>query len=133
MEKEINGMQPERYLASILLMDSNYRGASYYDEEDKYADIIASHKNLLINGAKVYTVQTIETDAYVPIMKVEVFSTREKAKEYFDKQVQWYKDRLDTDNYGVVEDETDDSFSWTDEIGFNENALEIIINELEVK
>ena len=82
---------------------------------------------------KVYAVQTIETDAYIPTVKVEVFSTREKAKEYFGEQVQLYKDILDTDNYGVIEDETDDLFSWTAEIGFNEDALEITINELEVK
>lgn len=133
MEKEINGMQPERYLASVLLMDSSYRGASYYDKEDKYADTIATHKNLFINGAKVYAVQTIETNDTIPTVKVEVFSTREKAKEYFDEQVQWYKDQNDMDNYGVIEDETDDLFSWTAEIGFYDDALEITINELEVK
>lgn len=86
-----------------------------------------------LSSEKVYTVQTIETNDTIPTVKVEVFSTREKAKEYFDEQVQWYKDQNDMENYGVIEDETDDSFSWTAEIGFNEDALEITINELEVK
>ena len=82
---------------------------------------------------KVYAVQTIDTDDCVTTVKTEVFSTREKAKEYFDEQVQLYKDMLDTDNYGEIEDETDDSFSWTAEIGFSDDALEIDIKELEVK
>ena len=82
---------------------------------------------------KVYAVQTLETDAYIPTIKVEIFSTREKAKEYFDEQVQRYKNILDTDNYGVIEFDDDGSFSWTDEIGFNENTVDITIKELEVK
>ena len=82
---------------------------------------------------KVYAVQTIDTDDCVMTVKTEVFSTREKAKEYFGEQVQLYKDMLDTDNYGEIEDETDESFSWTAESGFSDNALEIDIKELEVK
>lgn len=82
---------------------------------------------------KVYAVKTIETDDCVITVKVEVFSTREKAKEYFDEQVQLYKDILDTDNYGEIEDETDELFSWTAEIGFSDDALDITIKELEVK
>lgn len=46
---------------------------------------------------KVYAVQTIDTDDCVTTVKTEVFSTREKAKEYFGEQVQLYKDMLDTD------------------------------------
>lgn len=82
---------------------------------------------------KVYAVHTLETDAYIPTVKVDVFSTREKAKEYFDERVQWYKDILDTDNNGVTEFDDDCWFSWTDEIGFNENTVDITIRECEVK
>lgn len=32
--KLINGMEPERYLASLLLANSSYKGEKYYDEED---------------------------------------------------------------------------------------------------
>ena len=133
MEKQINGMQPERYLASILLMDSSYRGASYYDKEDKYTDMIASHKNLLINGAKVYVVKVIEMDGGIPMVHVEVFSTKESAKAFFDTRVVDYKMIFNMEKYGSIEDETDDLFSWTAEIGFCDNTVEITIDECEVK
>ena len=72
-----------------------------------------------VTTMKVYAVQTIETNDTIPTVKLEIFSTREKAKEYFAEQVQWYKDQNDMENYGVID--------------FNEDALEITINELEVK
>lgn len=31
--KLINGMEPERYLASLLLANSNYKGEKYYNEK----------------------------------------------------------------------------------------------------
>lgn len=34
--KLINGMEPERYLASLLLANSSYKGEKYYDEEDAF-------------------------------------------------------------------------------------------------
>lgn len=37
------------------------------------------------------------------------------------------------ENYGVIEDETNNLFSWTAEIGFYDDALEITIDECEVK
>lgn len=46
-EKEINGMKPERYLASLLLTDSNLKGKKYYEVEDKYTAIIEANKDIL--------------------------------------------------------------------------------------
>lgn len=34
--KLINGMEPERYLASLLLANSSYKGEKYYNEEDAF-------------------------------------------------------------------------------------------------
>lgn len=45
--KEINGMSASRYLASLLLTDSNLKGKKYYDVEDKYTEIIEANKGLL--------------------------------------------------------------------------------------
>jgi hypothetical protein len=45
--KEINGMSPSRYLASLLLTDSNLKGKKYYEVEDKYTEIIEANKGLL--------------------------------------------------------------------------------------
>ncbi len=45
--KEINGMSASRYLASLLLTDSNLKGKKYYDVEDKYTEIIEANKDLL--------------------------------------------------------------------------------------
>ena len=43
----INGMEPERYLASLLLANSSYRGERYYEKEDEYTEIIKENKHLL--------------------------------------------------------------------------------------
>lgn len=45
--KEINGMSQSRYLASLLLTDSNLKGKKYYEVEDKYTEIIEANKDLL--------------------------------------------------------------------------------------
>lgn len=45
--KEINGMSPSRYLASLLLTDSSLKGKKYYEVEDKYTTIIEANKDLL--------------------------------------------------------------------------------------
>lgn len=45
--KLINGMEPERYLASLLLANSSYRGEKYYEKEDEYTEIIKENKHLL--------------------------------------------------------------------------------------
>lgn len=47
--KLINGMEPERYLASLLLANSSYRGEKYYEKEDEYTEIIKENKHLLLN------------------------------------------------------------------------------------
>lgn len=82
---------------------------------------------------RIYAVQTIETNDTIPTVKIEAFATKEKAEECFNEKVEWYKQINDMDNYGTIEDETSDLFSWTAEIGFAENAVEITINEIEVK
>ena len=46
----INGMEPERYLASLLLANSSYKGEKYYEKEDEYTEIIKENKHLLSNN-----------------------------------------------------------------------------------
>ena len=48
--KLINGMEPERYLASLLLANSSYKGEKYYEKEDKYTEIIKENKHLLLDN-----------------------------------------------------------------------------------
>lgn len=48
--KLINGMEPERYLASLLLANSSYKGEKYYEKEDEYTEIIKENKHLLLDG-----------------------------------------------------------------------------------
>lgn len=48
--KLINGMEPERYLASLLLANSSYKGEKYYEKEDEYTEIIKENKHLLLNN-----------------------------------------------------------------------------------
>ena len=49
-DNSINGMEPERYLASLLLADSSYKGEKYYEKEDEYTEIIKENKHLLLNN-----------------------------------------------------------------------------------
>ena len=46
-DNSINGMEPERYLASLLLTNSSYKGKKYYEKEDEYTEIIKENKHLL--------------------------------------------------------------------------------------
>lgn len=48
--KLINGMEPERYLASLLLTNSSYKGEKYYEKEDEYTEIIKENKHLLLDN-----------------------------------------------------------------------------------
>lgn len=48
--KLINGMEPERYLASLLLANSSYKGEKYCEKEDEYTEIIKENKHLLLNN-----------------------------------------------------------------------------------
>lgn len=48
--KLINGMEPERYLASLLLANSSYKGEKYYEKEDEYTEIIKENKHLLVDN-----------------------------------------------------------------------------------
>lgn len=85
------------------------------------------------NEQKVYMVKVVEMDGGIPMVHVEVFSTKEKAKAFFDRRVSDYKFIFNMEKYGSIEDETDDLFSWTAEIGFCDNTVEITIDECEVK
>lgn len=85
------------------------------------------------NEQKVYVVKVIEMNDGLPTVHVEVFSTKEKAEAFFNAKVALYKEFNDMENYGVIEDETNNLFSWTAEIGFYDDALEITIDECEVK
>lgn len=85
------------------------------------------------NEQKVYVAKVIEMNDGIPTVHVEVFSTREKAEAFFNAKVALYKELNDMENYGVIEDETNNLFFWTAEIGFYDDALEITIDECEVK
>ena len=52
--KLINGMEPERYLASLLLANSSYKGEKYYEKEDEYTEIIKENKHLLVDNNNKY-------------------------------------------------------------------------------
>ena len=82
---------------------------------------------------KVYVVKVIEMDGGIPMVHVEVFLTKESAKAFFDTRVVDYKMIFNMEKYGSIEDETDDLFSWTAEIGFCDDTVEITIDECEVK
>jgi hypothetical protein len=49
-DNSINGMEPERYLASLLLANSSYKGEKYYEKEDEYTEIIKENKHLLLDN-----------------------------------------------------------------------------------
>ena len=59
----INGMEPERYLASLLLANSSYRGEKYYEKEDEYTEIIKENKHLLSNNNEDGPID--EEDAFI--------------------------------------------------------------------
>lgn len=58
--KLINGMEPERYLASLLLANSSYKGEKYYEKEDEYTEIIKENKYLLLDNNKDGLMEQIE-------------------------------------------------------------------------
>lgn len=61
--KLINGMEPERYLASLLLADSSYKGEKYYEKEDEYTEIIKENKHLLLDNNEDGPID--EEDAFI--------------------------------------------------------------------
>ena len=61
--KLINGMEPERYLASLLLANSSYRGEKYYEKEDEYTEIIKENKHLLLDNNEDGPID--EEDAFI--------------------------------------------------------------------
>lgn len=61
--KLINGMEPERYLASLLLANSSYKGEKYYEKEDEYTEIIKENKHLLLDGNEDGPID--EEDAFI--------------------------------------------------------------------
>lgn len=61
--KLINGMEPERYLASLLLASSSYKGEKYYEKEDEYTEIIKENKHLLLDNDEDGPID--EEDAFI--------------------------------------------------------------------
>ena len=61
--KLINGMEPERYLASLLLANSSYKGEKYYEKEDEYTEIIKENKHLLSDNNEDGPID--EEDAFI--------------------------------------------------------------------
>ena len=61
--KLINGMEPERYLASLLLANSSYKGEKYYEKEDEYTEIIKENKHLLLDNDEDGPID--EEDAFI--------------------------------------------------------------------
>lgn len=61
--KLINGMEPERYLASLLLVNSSYKGEKYYEKEDEYTEIIKENKHLLLDNNEGGPID--EEDAFI--------------------------------------------------------------------
>ena len=59
----INGMEPERYLASLLLANSSYKGEKYYEKEDEYTEIIKENKHLLSDNNEDVPID--EEDAFI--------------------------------------------------------------------
>lgn len=59
----INGMEPERYLASLLLANSSYKGEKYYEKEDEYTEIIKENKHLLLDNNEDGPID--EEDAFI--------------------------------------------------------------------
>lgn len=78
---------------------------------------------------EVYIVSILETEDGIPFSDIYAFGTMEKAKAFFNGEVEQYKSEYETDKYGAIEDETETLFSWTKEIGFACDALEITINK----
>lgn len=64
--KLINGMEPERYLASLLLANSSYKGEKYYEKEDEYTEIIKENKHLLSDNNEDGPID--EEDAFIWIV-----------------------------------------------------------------
>lgn len=62
-DNSINGMEPERYLASLLLANSSYKGEKYYEKEDEYTEIIKENKHLLLDNNEDGPID--EEDAFI--------------------------------------------------------------------
>lgn len=76
---------------------------------------------------EVYIVNVLETEDGIPFSDIYAFGTMEEAKAFFNGQVEQYKSEYEMDKYGAIEDEAETLFSWTKEIGFACDALEITI------
>lgn len=81
----------------------------------------------------VYIVKRFETEDTIPTVHVEVFETETAAKKYFDETVAEVKADYGMDDYGTIEDETDDLFSWTANVGFTDDTIELTIEKVELR
>lgn len=127
--KLINGMEPERYLASLLLANSSYKGEKYYEKEDEYTEIIKENKHLLLDNNKndpidegddgdknnIYEYKNLTPkqlrEMYRNITGLtndEEFTNQEIAKYLLDALQE--TEKLDNDEDGPIDEE--DAFIW---------------------
>ena len=81
----------------------------------------------------VYLVKRIETEDTIPTVHVEVFETETAAKKFFNETVEEVKTAYGMDNYGFIEDETDNLLSWTANVGFTDDVIELTIEKVELR
>lgn len=81
----------------------------------------------------VYIVKRFETEDTIPTVHIEAFETEAAAKKYFGETVAEVKAAYGMDDYGTIEDETDDLFSWTANIGFTDDTIELTIEKVELR
>lgn len=80
----------------------------------------------------VYVVVETEVIDYVLHYNVWVFGTIDKAKSFFDTRTAELNREYAFYDEGCVLDDGDTLFSWTKNIGFDDNVYEISIEKKEV-
>lgn len=118
--KLINGMEPERYLASLLLANSSYKGEKYYKKEDEYTEIIKENKHLLLdnndNGPIDKKDDAILYEHEFPIiLKCEKCGRSEKSSVYFSNHIPTAKASFKYE-YGTKKDQKG-KYWWTCDCG----------------
>lgn len=81
--KLINGMEPERYLASLLLANSSYKFEKYYEKEDEYTEIIKENKHLLLDNNNDGPID--EEDAFIWKVSYDEYELTEDGGIILDK------------------------------------------------
>lgn len=80
----------------------------------------------------IYAVVITETDG-TSSTTINAFTTKEKAKTFFESQKKMYIDDCGCGNSGVIEDNNDRYFYWTAEDGFNDDTVEIEIRTISLE